>query len=48
MTGNMTPGDYSIGWNGMDDHGAAVAAGSYVFRLETDDGQQTSKAVILR
>lgn len=41
-------GEQSVGWDGRDDEGQAVASGGYVVRLVTDQGTRTSKLTLLR
>lgn len=39
------PGAYAIPWDGRDDAGRAVSAGMYFYRLDTDRGSRTARAV---
>jgi flagellar hook assembly protein FlgD len=42
FNGTRNPGYYAIGWNGQDDTGKPVSAGTYFFRY-TLDGKTTFK-----
>jgi hypothetical protein len=44
----IEPGTYTTVWNGTDDEGRSMANGTYLYRLETDLGLRTTKAVLLR
>ncbi|MGQ9679136.1 MAG: FlgD immunoglobulin-like domain containing protein, partial [bacterium] len=46
--GEVAPGHYQAVWDGTDDNGKEIANGVYVFRLDTDAGTVTTKAVLLR
>jgi cytochrome c peroxidase len=39
------PGAYAVPWDGRDDHGQAVAAGLYFYRLETERDVRTARTV---
>jgi len=41
-------GNHSVVWNGKDATGRAVPSGTYVVRLETEDGVQAKKVLLLR
>ncbi len=41
-------GDHSIDWQGIDLHGRAVASGSYLLRMITDDGVKPEKMMLVR
>jgi len=47
-SGAMKAGFYEIAWNGADDSGKPLAAGSYVVRLKLDGKTINKKAVLLR
>lgn len=38
---NYGPGDYSLSWNGRDEHGQDVKAGMYIFRIRAGQGMKT-------
>ncbi|MCA9727841.1 MAG: FlgD immunoglobulin-like domain containing protein [Candidatus Eisenbacteria bacterium] len=40
--------DRSVSWDGMDEAGRAVASGSYVVLLRTEDAETTARMLILR
>jgi len=41
-------GNHSVVWSGKDATGRAVPSGTYVVRLETEDGVQAQKVLLLR
>ncbi|MFH1844160.1 MAG: FlgD immunoglobulin-like domain containing protein [bacterium] len=43
-----TVGTHTVSWNGRDDTGASVAAGTYVFRLQAGDREVTTKGSLLK
>jgi hypothetical protein len=48
LEGTMSFGRHSVFWNGEDEHGASVASGIYVCRLEAQGKTATRKMVVLR
>ena len=48
--GAREAGTYTVRWDGRDDDGRALASGVYLYRMQTDDGQQveTRKLVLVR
>jgi hypothetical protein len=46
--GSLSPGDYSVNWNGTDDYGTEVATGIYLYRLETATSSQCRKMLLLK
>jgi hypothetical protein len=42
------PGTYQLAWDGRDDHGAEVGIGSYICRLEVDNGSMSRQMIVLR
>jgi|GEM_PF-538026 len=42
------PGDYTVLWDGRDDHGGPVASGVYFYRLDTGRKTAVRKAVMLK
>ncbi len=40
--------EYTVTWDGRDDHGAAVAAGVYLYKLQTSDETQTRRMVLVK
>ncbi|MEO0078024.1 MAG: C25 family cysteine peptidase [candidate division WOR-3 bacterium] len=46
--GAMDAGTYFASWDGKDETGRSVAAGTYLFKLETESGLRTVKSVLLR
>jgi hypothetical protein len=48
VDGPTAAGTHVSAWDGRDDGGRMVANGMYLYRLETDCGKLTTKAVMLR
>ncbi len=48
VDGVVTRGRGQVVWDGADEHGRAVASGTYFCRLTTDDGCQVRRVVLLR
>jgi spore coat protein A len=48
VEGNLPRGKHDIVWNGKDQSGAQVAAGTYFARLETDIGSEVQKLMMLK
>ena len=46
--GVMQPGLQSVKWNGNDSHGAQVASGVYIYRVEAQDRALTGKMMLLK
>ena len=44
----MPPGTYTATWDGHNDAGRPVASGTYLYRLETNDGAVSRKMVLVR
>jgi hypothetical protein len=44
---NQSAGEYVSVWDGNDDRGRSLGAGSYLIRLKTKDGVETSKVLLL-
>jgi flagellar hook assembly protein FlgD len=42
------PGTHAVIWNGTNDNGAHVSSGMYFYRLITEHGTLTRKAVYLK
>jgi len=42
------PGRYSVKWDRSDDKGRSIAAGVYLFRLETEAAALSRKVVLVR
>jgi hypothetical protein len=41
-------GSHSVEWNGMDDDGNKVASGIYIYQLNTNQGTQSNKMLLLK
>ena len=48
VNGPVQRGVQSIAWDGSNDAGRQVAAGTYFYKLETQNGSQTGRATLLR
>ncbi len=48
VRGEFAAGRYVVNWDGADDAGRPVANGIYLYRLDTDSGTLTTKAILLR
>jgi arabinogalactan endo-1,4-beta-galactosidase len=46
--GQQAAGNYSVAWNGLQKDGSAVASGIYFVQLETDEGTETRKALLMK
>ena len=46
--GTLEPGEHVSSWDGQDDLGASLAAGSYTLRLDVDRQPLTSRVITLR
>ncbi len=44
----LTPGRYTVEWDGTDDNGRQVATGIYLYRLKVGDSQQARKMLLLK
>ncbi|MBT3342834.1 MAG: DUF362 domain-containing protein [Gemmatimonadetes bacterium] len=48
VDGYRVAGSYRAGWDGRDDAGRRLASGVYIIRLDSQDGIQTHKALLLQ
>ncbi len=48
VNGNMTAGYHTVMWNGTDMNGQPVSAGLYIYTLQTDSDQMSSKMVLMK
>jgi hypothetical protein len=48
VDGDISPGSYTINWNGKDKNGRRLAAGVYFYRIEAGKYISTRKLVLLR
>jgi hypothetical protein len=46
--GEKEPGTYNIIWDGRDDNGTKLPAGSYFYQLEIDGNKETKKMVLVK
>jgi hypothetical protein len=44
----LSPGEYSVSWNGENEKGSSVPSGVYWYRLEVNDSSQTKKMILLK
>jgi flagellar hook assembly protein FlgD len=40
--------EHAVAWDGRDDTGASMAAGVYLYKLETNHGVQTRRMVLVK
>ncbi len=45
---SLEPGPHAVAWDGTDDRGRAVGAGTYFYRLETSDHVEARKVTVIR
>ncbi len=45
---NMEKGNHSVVWSGKDNQNRTVGSGVYLYRIETDDYQQTKRMLMLK
>ncbi|UCF78024.1 MAG: T9SS type A sorting domain-containing protein [Candidatus Eiseniibacteriota bacterium] len=48
ISGDLTPGQHSVSWNGMSDRGERVSSGVYFYELRTPTGAATGKLIVLK
>jgi hypothetical protein len=48
IDGTLTAGPHSVRWNGLQQNGTPAASGMYLMRLETPQGQQMGKMLLMR
>ena len=48
LAGRMTPGQYSMTWEGLDGDGRHVASGVYLYCLEAGPFRQTRRLLLLQ
>lgn len=48
VDGTVEAGSHAVVWDGTDADGRAVASGVYLYRLDTDDGAQSRRMVLVR
>jgi hypothetical protein len=48
LNGRQAPGSYSVQWDGKNEKGEDVAAGIYLYRLESGEKVQTRKMVLMK
>ena len=44
----MQAGSHNVTWNGIDENGLDVASGFYFYRLQTDDGVDVKRAILMK
>jgi len=45
---NLEAGQYTVSWNGLDEHGDELSSGIYFARLQNGELQETHKLVLLK
>jgi hypothetical protein len=48
VNGNADPGTHHVTWNGLNNNGAAVSTGVYLYSLQAGDFQAVKKMVYLK
>jgi glutamine cyclotransferase len=48
VAGTRPAGTYSVTWHGTDDHGRAVASGTYIYRLEAGGSAVSRRMMLVR
>ncbi len=48
LNDELTPGSYTVTWNGTNDAGGHIPSGVYFYRLETDSFSQSKKVILLK
>jgi|GEM_PF-1715659 len=48
VEGIITPGHYSVLWDGKDDYGRQLPSGVYIYRLEAGEFVESKKMILLR
>ncbi|MHB8080488.1 MAG: Ig-like domain-containing protein, partial [Candidatus Krumholzibacteriia bacterium] len=48
VEGELAAGDHAVLWRGLDDRGAAVASGTYLYRLEAGGRVETRRLTLVR
>lgn len=48
MNEELSPGDYSLHWDGKTDQGGKVGSGVYFYRLESGEFRTTKKMVLIK
>ncbi len=48
MDRNLSPGTYTVAWNGRDDDGGAVSSGVYLVRLTSGESVQVKRLLLLK
>ena len=48
FNGDVTPGTHEVRWNGVNNAGAAVASGMYIYRVEANNQALTGKMMLMK
>ncbi len=48
VNGYFDAGEYETTWNGLDDNGQKVSSGVYLYRLQTDNYEETQKMILAK
>ena len=46
--GELAAGRHELDWNGRDDHGRLLPSGVYLYRLKTDDHEESRRMTLIR
>jgi subtilisin family serine protease len=44
----VSPGEHTVIWNGIDDHGQSVTSGIYFYRMQTTNFTDTKKMILMK
>ena len=48
VDGGVEQGDHQVTWNGLDDGGRPVAAGVYLYRLDSGDVHEVKRMTLVK
>ncbi len=48
VNNEMKAGNYSVKWNGLDNHNMKVTSGIYIYRIESGDFVASKKMMLLK
>ena len=48
MDAELAPGDYLVVWDGKDNQGNPVSSGIYLYKLKSEDFEETKKMIMIK